>query len=890
MESKCKMIHFIYKLLGLLMMVSLVTEVHASSRVALVIGNSDYQVKPLANPVNDASDITVKLQQQGFEVEKLIDANVREMKEAIARFGQKLEQQGAVGLFYYAGHGVQVNNRNYLIPLNANIQSEADIEFEAIDTGRVLGQMKQAGNDLNLVILDACRDNPYASQFRSTATRGLARMNAPAGSLILYATSPGDVARDGSNRNGLFTSHLLKAMGQPGLKVEEVFKQTAIGVSRVTGKKQVPWLEGVILGDFYFVEGSDLAKSNLLSFTVKATPYDAKIRILNINPKYHDGIKLKQGSYKVEASKPGYIRQVTDFYLTKGNQVFSVELKRLGKAGVDTVPQTIHIKNDRQQKNNIIPIAVVPFDKTNLSEEVSTDIAGIISHNLNLSGIFKVLDRKENPRSPHYSRDVDYSKWRSVGQKYLVVGRVLGRSSGILDIQFQLLDVYNQKQLIGYSFPAKLTNIRSTSHEISDLIYKKFTGVQGAFNSRIAFIESRANKERKYVLQVADTDGFNPQAVLESDEPLMSPSWSPDGQSLAYVSLENLKPEIFIQNLSTANRYKLRNGVSLSGSLSWSPDGKKLAIVLSKNKNLDVYTISLDTNKLTRLTTNLAVDKKPVWTEDGSSIIFTSDRSGYFQLYEIQVSNGQTRRITFDSHNNSAADVSNDGEIVMLHGDTGLYQLAQLNRDEGELRILSSSNLDNSPSLAPNGQMVAYTTTQGGAHMVPLNGGRKYKVLSQSYVSEIAWGPFKKIRESNTNPSNQEVPLIQQEMAKEAYQKAFEMLKEGRYKMANVSFNEFLDLYPTSAYAGNAQYWLGESNYVQRKFELAVQEFKKLLNNYPHSNKVPDAMLKLGYTYYELGDFDAVRSILNKLRKTHSKSTAARLAGKRLERLKREGH
>jgi formylglycine-generating enzyme required for sulfatase activity len=278
----------------------LLTTAHASSRVALVIGNSNYQIKPLANPVNDASDITVKLQQQGFEVEKLIDANVRDMKEAIARFGKKLEQQGAVGLFYYAGHGVQVNNRNYLIPLNANIQSEADIEFEAIDTGRVLGQMKQAGNDLNLVILDACRDNPYANQFRSTATRGLARMNVPAGSLILYATSPGDVARDGSKRNGLFTSHLLKAMGQPGLKVEEVFKQTAIGVSRATGKKQVPWLEGVILGDFYFVDDSTLER-DVKKFKNNPQNFDSLYvqSVEGLQTVVFEMVNIPKGSFKI---------------------------------------------------------------------------------------------------------------------------------------------------------------------------------------------------------------------------------------------------------------------------------------------------------------------------------------------------------------------------------------------------------------------------------------------------------------------------------------------------------------------------------------------------------------------------------------------------------------
>ncbi len=226
------------------------TAAAAQNRIALVIGNSNYELSPLKNPANDARDISIELKRFGFKVDKLINADIRSMKKAIRNFGKKLSDKNTVGLFFYAGHGVQVKNTNYLVPIGANIESEAEVEFETINAGRILAQMSAADNGLNLMILDACRNNPFTRSFRS-ASRGLAKMYAPNGSVILYATSPGSVAADGTGKNGLFTEKLIKAMKQPGLKIEDVFKKTAIEVSRESSKAQVPYFEGVILGDFY---------------------------------------------------------------------------------------------------------------------------------------------------------------------------------------------------------------------------------------------------------------------------------------------------------------------------------------------------------------------------------------------------------------------------------------------------------------------------------------------------------------------------------------------------------------------------------------------------------------------------------------------------------------
>jgi Caspase domain len=228
-------------------------------RMALVIGNGAYEnAPPLKNPPNDATDIAAVLAKVGFSVEHGVNLTQRQMKAMIRAFGQKLKG-GGQGLFYFAGHGIQLHGRNYLIPVDANIQSESDVEDQGVDTNLMLGMMDEAGNGLNVVILDACRNNPFARSFRSTSN-GLAQMDAPSGTLIAYATAPGSVASDGNARNGLYTQELLKNMVVPGLSIEEVFKRVRISVRNSTTGKQTPWEASSLIGDFYFRGANETTK------------------------------------------------------------------------------------------------------------------------------------------------------------------------------------------------------------------------------------------------------------------------------------------------------------------------------------------------------------------------------------------------------------------------------------------------------------------------------------------------------------------------------------------------------------------------------------------------------------------------------------------------------
>ena len=394
-----------------------------------------------------------------------------------------------------------------------------------------------------------------------------------------------------------------------------------------------------------------------------------------------------------------------------------------------------------------LPIAVVPFDTSRLSSKLPVDLAQIVANDLNRSGVLRSLAREKLPARPYYSNQVQYQRWRDAGQDYLVVGRVKETSPGAYNIEFQLLDVLKKKQLLGYSLPTKKRKLRSKAHQISDFIYEKITGTKGAFDTRIAYVRVQKDASRKYVLQVADTDGFNAQNVLESDEIIMSPSWSPDGKSLAYVSYENDRPEIYIQHLATARRSKVSGFRGLNSAPSWSPNGKYLALVLSKDGSPDIYTLNTTTKRLKRLTTHRAIDTEPIWSRDGRSIIFTSDRSGPPQLYRVGVDGGRPKRLTFEGSYNSAASLSPDGKyIAMVHNDRGSYKIAQLERETGNLTVLTEGSLDESPSYAPNGKMVLYASTRGNSgilYAVSVDGRAAHKLSDQAGdIREPVWGPF----------------------------------------------------------------------------------------------------------------------------------------------------
>lgn len=396
-----------------------------------------------------------------------------------------------------------------------------------------------------------------------------------------------------------------------------------------------------------------------------------------------------------------------------------------------------------------LPIAITPFELDAYGTQPPEDIAAIVATDLRSSGLFSPVPEARFPEQPASASDVNYQLWRNRGVETIVLGSLDATSEGGYEIQFQLLDAIYGVQLVGYSIPATRTDLRRAAHKISDLIFEKLTGLPGVFSTRVAYIstQSSAGGKKQYVLQVADSDGYNPNTIFTSDWPIMSPAWSPDGSRIAYVSFESQRPEIFIQEVAGGNRFSAAGPTRLNSAPAWSPDGQRLALTRSENGNPDIYVLDLASNTLTRLTDYSSIDTEPVWMPDGESLIFTSDRTGGPQLYKVFASGGEPQRLTFAGSYNADADVSPDGEaMAMVHRDSSGYHIAVQDLSSGQMRVLTQGSLDESPSFAPNGSMILYATTYGDREVlaaVSEDGRARQRLrLQEGEVREPVWGPL----------------------------------------------------------------------------------------------------------------------------------------------------
>jgi TolB protein len=395
-----------------------------------------------------------------------------------------------------------------------------------------------------------------------------------------------------------------------------------------------------------------------------------------------------------------------------------------------------------QGAEGALPIAVVPFAWQ--GTQPPEDVAGIVHNDLRGSGRFAPMPREHLPEQPAAGQTPNFDAWRASGMRHLVIGN-LSNVAGTYTVNFELHDVLKGERVAGHGFSAQPGELRRVAHRISDMIYQALLGEPGAFNTRLAFVTvGGAGQSRAYRLQVADIDGANAQTILTSKEPLLSPAWSPDGESLAYVSLENKRSAIYVQDVRSGQRKQVAAYPGLNGAPAWSPDGTRLALSLSKDGNPEIYVLNLLGGNLQRLTSSPAIDTEPNWSPDGGQIAFTSDRGGGPQIYLMPASGGGAQRLTFEGRYNASPRFSADGKkLVMVHGDGNTFRIALLNLENRQLQILTNAGLDESPAFAPNGSMVIYASGRELA-AVSTDGRIRQRLAVEvgEEVREPAWSPL----------------------------------------------------------------------------------------------------------------------------------------------------
>jgi TolB protein len=387
-----------------------------------------------------------------------------------------------------------------------------------------------------------------------------------------------------------------------------------------------------------------------------------------------------------------------------------------------------------------IPIAVASFSDEGLATQ---QLSAIIKDDLTRSGYFKLID---GVGVISETTSVNFGDLKSRGAEALVVGSVQRLSDGRFDVRYKLLDTIKSSTLSGFALASTPENMRLTAHRISDDIYEKLIGVRGAFATRVAYVTKAGNQ---YRLEIADADGEGVQVALRSNEPIISPAWSPDGTKVAYVSFEAKKPVVYVQNLITRERTVVANYKGSNSAPAWAPDGSKLAVSLSRDGLTQIYSVNANGSGLQRLTSSSGIDTEPQFSADGQSIYFLSDRSGGPQIYRMSSSGGDAKRVTFGGSYNITPRISPDGKtLAYISRREGKFQLYTLDLASGQEQRMSDTVKDESPSFSPNGRYIMYATEsgrRGSLAVVSVDGKVKQKLTVQAGdIREPTWGPFMK--------------------------------------------------------------------------------------------------------------------------------------------------
>ncbi|THB82952.1 Tol-Pal system protein TolB [Pantoea allii] len=401
-----------------------------------------------------------------------------------------------------------------------------------------------------------------------------------------------------------------------------------------------------------------------------------------------------------------------------------------------------------QGVNTARPIGVVPF-KWAGSGAAPEDVGGIVAADLRNSGKFNPLDRSRLPQQPTSAQEVQPAAWSALGIDAVVVGQVASNPDGSYQVSYQLVDTGGAPGTVLAQNSYKVTKqwLRYAAHTASDETFQKLTGIKGAFRTRIAYVVQTNGGQFPYELRVADYDGYNQFVVHRSPQPLMSPAWSPDGSKVAYVTFESGKSALVVQTLSNGAIRQVASYPRHNGAPAFSPDGSKLAFALSKTGSLNIYVMDLASGQTRQVTDGRYNSTEPTWFPDSQTLAYTSDQAGAPQIYKVGLNGGTPQRITWEGGQNQDADVATDGKsMVMISTNGGAQHVAKQDLETGAVQTLTDTFLDETPSLAPNGTMVIYSSTQGMGSVLQLvstDGRFKARLpATDGQVKFPAWSPY----------------------------------------------------------------------------------------------------------------------------------------------------
>src|ERR1035437_5038820 len=385
-----------------------------------------------------------------------------------------------------------------------------------------------------------------------------------------------------------------------------------------------------------------------------------------------------------------------------------------------------------------IPVSIVPLGG---DQTLGQAINEVVTGDLQRSGLFRLVD--PTGKSPHEASEVNYNDWQLRGAEALAIGTVNTQANGRIEARFRLLDVLKHVELVGQAVSADDGQVRAIGHRIADLIYEKLTGDQGVFSTRIAYVNRQG---KMFSLIVADSDGYNEKIVLKQHEPNMSPSWSPDGSHLAYVSFETGHAAVFVQSLFTNQRKVLADFPGSNSAPAWSPDGKQLAVVLTREGGSQIYLIRPDGSDIRRISFSGGIDTEPNFSPDGQSLLFTSDRGGSAQIYRMPVEGGAAQRLTFAAGTSYSPRHNPDGKsFVFTHLSGGRFYISVQDFQTRQMEMLTEGGWEKKPSFAPNGKLILFASDARGRGIlatVSSDGRVKQHMFTQSGdAREPVWGP-----------------------------------------------------------------------------------------------------------------------------------------------------